>query len=64
MAKRPKDAAKPTKSTTRARKLAGAAGEEWRGSGLCAQAQADGVPCAELGRKCEECEKADAKFSR
>lgn len=24
----------------------------------CAQAQADGVPCQEIGRDCEECEKA------
>jgi hypothetical protein len=24
----------------------------------CAQAQADGVPCTELGRVCEECEAA------
>ena len=64
MAKRPKDAPKPTKSTTRAKELAQVAGEEWRGSGLCAEGQADGVPCAELGRKCEECEKADAKFSQ
>ncbi len=37
---------------------------EWRQSGLCAQAQADGVPCSELGRRCEECEKAEAKFAR
>ena len=25
---------------------------------LCAEAQADGVPCTELGRDCEQCEKA------
>jgi len=25
---------------------------------LCAEAQADGVPCTELGRKCETCEQA------
>jgi hypothetical protein len=25
---------------------------------LCAEAQADGVPCTELGRDCECCEKA------
>jgi hypothetical protein len=64
MAKRRKDRAKPTKSTTRAKNLADAAREEWHSSGLCAEGQADGVPCAETGKKCEECEKADAKFSR
>ena len=25
---------------------------------LCEQAQADGVPCTELGKKCETCEHA------
>jgi len=25
---------------------------------LCAEAQADGVPCVEMGRKCETCERA------
>ena len=25
---------------------------------LCAEAQADGVPCTELGRDCEQCERA------
>ena len=25
---------------------------------MCAEAQADGVPCYELGRDCETCEKA------
>jgi len=25
---------------------------------LCAEAQADGVPCTELGRDCETCERA------
>ena len=30
----------------------------WDQSGLCAEAQADGVPCTELGRKCEVCEHA------
>jgi len=31
---------------------------EGRGGPLCADAQADGVPCFELGRECETCEKA------
>ena len=26
--------------------------------GLCEEAQADGVPCWELGRQCETCERA------
>ena len=26
---------------------------------LCAEAQADGVPCTELGRDCEKCEKGE-----
>lgn len=30
------------------------------GTGLCPEAQADGVPCTELGRECEICEKAYA----
>jgi hypothetical protein len=25
---------------------------------LCPEAQADGVPCTEIGRDCEQCEKA------
>lgn len=28
------------------------------GTGLCPEAQADGVPCHELGRDCEVCERA------
>jgi hypothetical protein len=28
------------------------------GTGLCPEAQADGVPCTALGRDCEICEKA------
>lgn len=32
-------------------------GGEMRGP-LCAEAQADGVPCFELGRDCETCERA------
>ncbi len=28
------------------------------GAGLCPEAQADGVPCTELGRDCEICERA------
>jgi hypothetical protein len=28
------------------------------GTGLCPEAQADGVPCTELGRDCEVCERA------
>ena len=27
-------------------------------SGLCSEAQADGVPCQELGRECHVCERA------
>jgi len=29
---------------------------------LCAEAQADGVPCFELGRDCETCERAYASW--
>ena len=32
--------------------------EEIIGTGSCPQAQADGVPCTELGRACEICEAA------
>jgi hypothetical protein len=36
-----------------------AKGGDTPGTGaLCSEAQADGVPCFELGRECEECEKA------
>ena len=31
------------------------------GTGLCPEAQADGVPCTELGRDCEVCERAYSK---
>ena len=30
----------------------------------CAQAQADGVPCTEVGRKCEICEHATEEWRR
>ena len=30
----------------------------WCQAGLCAEAQADGVPCEEPGRRCEACERA------
>ena len=33
--------------------------KEWRQSGLCSEAQADGIPCTTLGRNCEICERAD-----
>lgn len=33
------------------------------GTGLCPEAQADGVPCTALGRDCEICEKAFPKES-
>jgi hypothetical protein len=29
-----------------------------QGGAMCADAQADGVPCYELGRDCETCERA------
>jgi len=32
---------------------------EVAGTGLCARAQADGVPCTELGRDCHICEHAE-----
>ena len=31
---------------------------DWRRTGLCAEAQADGVPCNELGRSCDVCSRA------
>jgi hypothetical protein len=33
-------------------------GGEWEGTGLCEQAQADGVPCYEVGRSCDACGRA------
>lgn len=35
----------------------------WRGVGLCVEAQADGVPCTEVGRDCETCAQAVRDFS-
>lgn len=32
------------------------------GVALCAEAQADGVPCTELGKQCETCEHALAAW--
>jgi hypothetical protein len=31
---------------------------------MCPEAQADGVPCEELGRECEECDRRDEEVSR
>jgi hypothetical protein len=31
-------------------------GPEWRGTGLCFEAQADGVPCACAGGSCDTCQ--------
>jgi hypothetical protein len=28
---------------------------DWGGTGLCAEAQADGIPCPALGRSCDTC---------
>ena len=40
----------------------GAALPEWRGTGLCLAAQADGVPCTETGRSCEICGRASREL--
>jgi hypothetical protein len=37
---------------------------EGMGGPLCAEAQADGVPCFELGRECETCERAYTSWAR
>jgi hypothetical protein len=29
----------------------------------CPEAQADGVPCPELGQDCEDCERADPEYT-
>jgi hypothetical protein len=34
--------------------------QEWGGTGLCSEAQADGVPCTVAGRPCDTCSKAVA----
>jgi hypothetical protein len=36
---------------------------EWDGTGLCAEAQADGVPCHEVGRSCDVCGRARSRIS-
>jgi hypothetical protein len=46
----------PTDSRGRAKRV-GSHSEASQGV-LCAEAQADGVPCFELGRQCETCELA------
>lgn len=33
---------------------------EWGGTGLCVEAQADGVPCTVVGRSCDTCGRAAA----
>jgi len=33
--------------------------DEWPGTGLCAEAQADGVPCPEPGCSCDKCSRPD-----
>lgn len=33
---------------------------EWEATGLCPEAQADGVPCHEAGRSCDVCIQATA----
>jgi len=33
---------------------------EWVGTGLCAEAQADGVPCYDAGRQCDVCGRSSA----
>ena len=30
----------------------------WSGTGLCPEAQADGIPCHEVGRECDTCGRA------
>jgi hypothetical protein len=37
------------------KKCARAGIDEWGGTGLCPEAQADGVPCTALGRECDTC---------
>jgi len=50
----PCDGAPDLRSGSRARKAGGP---------MCADAQADGVPCYELGRDCETCEKAYSSWA-
>jgi hypothetical protein len=40
------------------------AGERPGTGALCPESQADGVPCEELGRECEECDRRDEAVSR
>jgi hypothetical protein len=37
---------------------------EWCGTGLCAEAQADGVPCTVVGGECDCCARARAAVGR
>lgn len=37
---------------------------EWGGTGLCAEAQADGVPCTVAGRSCDACGRITASDPR
>lgn len=37
---------------------------DWGGTGLCPEAQADGVPCVILGRDCDTCAMALANRTK
>jgi hypothetical protein len=50
-------ASKPNPNDPERKNTPDAAGE-WGGTGLCAEAQADGVPCTALGRECDTCGKS------
>jgi hypothetical protein len=41
-----------------------ASGPDWGGTGLCAEAQADGVPCTIAGRSCDTCSRFTASRQR
>ena len=35
--------------------------DEWTGTGLCSEAQADGVPCPDPSCSCDKCSRSDRR---
>ncbi len=55
-------AAKPAEDLRR--RVRPAEAPEWRGTGLCPEAQADGVPCPGPSCSCDSCQQAGGKTQK
>ncbi len=49
------DLARMLRRTARGSRRPGLRVKEWRGTGLCPEAQADGVPCPDPATSCDTC---------